>query len=145
MALTDILKAKKAVHKELFHAKKAVQYNRLKMSLLYNIVVVRFSCTKFGKCTFFPQNTNVSTARYRLKYCLKGPLNPKQQQQLTFLDLFPRFMPRHKKVARYYFIPSENFSVCPSVCPSVRQRFIIRVRPISLIPFVIISRNLAQI
>ena len=22
------------------------------------------------------------TARYRLKYCLKGPLNPKQQQQL---------------------------------------------------------------
>ena len=23
------------------------------------------------------------TARYRLKYCLKGPLNPKQQQQLT--------------------------------------------------------------
>ena len=23
------------------------------------------------------------TARYRLKYCLKGPLNPKQQQQLN--------------------------------------------------------------
>ena len=22
------------------------------------------------------------TARYRLKYCLKGPLNPKQQQEL---------------------------------------------------------------
>ena len=24
------------------------------------------------------------TARYRLKYCLKGPLNPKQQQQHSF-------------------------------------------------------------
>ena len=27
------------------------------------------------------------TARYRLKYCLKGPLNPKQQQQPTLFLL----------------------------------------------------------
>ena len=26
-----------------------------------------------------------SLSRYRLKYCLKGPLNPKQQQQQHFL------------------------------------------------------------
>ena len=29
------------------------------------------------------------------------------------------FMPRHKKVAGYYVIPSELLSVCPSVRPSV--------------------------
>ena len=39
------------------------------------------------------------TARYRLKYCLKGPLNPKQQQhwfghffsRLSFLFVLPLF------------------------------------------------------
>ena len=46
-------------------------------------------------------------------------------------------------------IPSELLSVCPSVRPSVRrpsvhQRLIIRVRSITLIPFEIISRNLAR-
>ena len=40
---------------------------------------------------------------------------------------------------------SVRLSVRPSVCPSVRQRLIIRVRSITLIPFEIISRNLAQI
>ena len=31
---------------------------------------------------FFPLSPSLwETARYRLKYCLKGPLNPKQQQQ----------------------------------------------------------------
>ena len=43
-------------------------------------------------------------------------------------------MPRHKKVVGYYVIPSEILSVCPSV----RQRFIICVRSINLIPFEII-------
>ena len=50
-----------------------------------------------------------------------------------------------QKVAGYYVIPSELLSVCTSVRPSVRQRLIIRVRSITLIPFEIISRNLAQI
>ena len=62
-----------------------------------------------------------------------------------------------QKVAGYYVIPSELLSVCPSVCPSVRpyvrlsvrpsvrQRLNIRVRSITLIPFKIISPNLAQI
>ena len=63
--------------------------------------------------------------------------------------IFLLFMPRLKKVAGYYVIPFDILSVCPSVCPSVRpsvrQRFIIRVRSITLIPFEIISRNLAQI
>ena len=54
-----------------------------------------------------------------------------------------------QKVAGYYLIPSELLSVCPSVRPSVRrpsvhQRLIIRVRSITLIPFEIISRNLAR-
>ena len=49
-----------------------------------------------------------------------------------------------QKVAGYYVIPSELLSICPSVCPSVRQRLIIRVRYITLISFEI-SRNLAQI
>ena len=39
----------------------------------------------------------------------------------------------------------ECLSVRLSVRPSVRQRLIIRVRSITLIPFEIISRNLAQI
>ena len=30
------------------------------------------------------------TARYRLKYCLKGPLNPKQPTNQLFLPLFGR-------------------------------------------------------
>ena len=63
----------------------------------------------------------------------------------TDLDLYAP----PQKVAGYYVIPSELLSVCPSVCPSVRpsvrQRLIIRVRSITLIPFEIISRNLAQI
>ena len=34
-------------------------------------------------CPFPPLSPSLwETARYRLKYCLKGPLNPKQQQQL---------------------------------------------------------------
>ena len=48
-----------------------------------------------------------------------------------------------QKVAGYYVIPSELLSVCSSVCPSVRlsvrQRLIIRVRSITLIPYEIIS------
>ena len=39
----------------------------------------------------------------------------------------------------------ECLSVRPSVRPSVRQRLIILVRSITLIPFEIISRNMAQI
>ena len=45
-----------------------------------------------------------------------------------------------QKVAGYFVIPSAVLSVCPSIC----QRVIIRVRSITLIPFEIISRNLAQ-
>ena len=34
---------------------------------------------------FFPLSPSLSeTARYRLKYCLKGPLNPKQPTNLTY-------------------------------------------------------------
>ena len=50
-----------------------------------------------------------------------------------------------QKVAGYYVIPSELLSVYPSVRPPVLQQLIIRVRSITLIPFEIISRNLAQI
>ena len=43
---------------------------------------------------FFPLSPSLwETARYRLKYCLKGPLNPKQptnQLSLLFLPLFGR-------------------------------------------------------
>ena len=66
-------------------------------------------------------------------------------------------MPCHKKWGGggggYIVIPSELLSVCPSIrlsinpsiCPSIHQRLIIRVCSITLIPFEIISRNLAQI
>ena len=46
-----------------------------------------------------------------------------------------------QKMEGYYVIPSKLLSVCPSVC----QRLVIHVRSITLIPFKIISRNLAQI
>ena len=61
------------------------------------------------------------------------------------------FMPRHKKwqgmmlYLRRFECLSVRLSVRPYVRPPVRQRFIIRVRSITLIPFEIISRNLAQI
>ena len=45
----------------------------------------------------------------------------------------------------YTLQTSECLSVRQSVCPSIRQWLIIRVRSITLIPFEIISRNLAQI
>ena len=50
---------------------------------------------------------------------------------VTFLVVF--FMPGHKK-CRGIVIPSKFFSVRPSI----RQRLIIRVRSITLIPFKII-------
>ena len=35
-------------------------------------------------CPFFPLSPSLwETARYRLKYCLKGPLNPKPTKELT--------------------------------------------------------------
>ena len=38
---------------------------------------------------FFPLSPSLwETARYRLKYCLKGPLNPKPINQSTFLSSF---------------------------------------------------------
>ena len=43
--------------------------------------------------SFFPLSPSLwETARYRLKYCLKGPLNPKQptNQSFLFLPLFGR-------------------------------------------------------
>ena len=41
-------------------------------------------------CPLSPLSPSLwETARYRLKYCLKGPLNPKQQQQQIFLDHIP--------------------------------------------------------
>ena len=40
-------------------------------------------------CPFSLSPSLWETARYRLKYCLKGPLNPKQPtNQLIFLPLF---------------------------------------------------------
>ena len=44
------------------------------------------------------------TARYRLKYCLKGPLNPKQ----------PKIYPRHIK-----YVVGYTVFVFPSILPSV--------------------------
>ena len=36
-------------------------------------------------CPFSPLSASLwETARYRLKYCLKGPLNPKQPTNLQF-------------------------------------------------------------
>ena len=46
-------------------------------------------------CLFFPLSSSLwKSARYRLKYCLKGPLNPKQPtNQLILWDnlVFSRF------------------------------------------------------
>ena len=58
-----------------------------------------------------------------------------------FIYLYAPPAPPPQKVKGYYVIPSELLSVCPSV----HQRLIIRVRSLTLIPFKIISRNLAQI
>ena len=38
-------------------------------------------------CPFFPLSPSLwETARYRLKYCLKGPLNPKPTNQPTYTE-----------------------------------------------------------
>ena len=59
---------------------------------------------------------------------------------------FPFLCPATKSggVLCYTLRTFECLSVRLSVRPSVRQRLIIRVRSITLIPFKIISRNLAQ-
>ena len=46
------------------------------------------------------------------------------KKYLTYIQNLS-FLPRHKKVAGYYVIPSELLSVCPSGCPPVR----LSVRP----------------
>ena len=59
------------------------------------------------------------TVRYRLKYYLKGPLNPKQPtNQPTYISNrnFSIFIRPFEKRS-YYVIP---LGVRPSVCPSVR-------------------------
>ena len=61
---------------------------------------------------------------------------------MKYCQRYSPFMSRHKKWRGIMLYPP-NFSV--SVRPSVRQRLNIRVRSITLIPFEIISRNLAQI
>ena len=114
------------------------------------------------------------TARYRLKYCFKGLLNPNNQptnllftcERAAFTQkgcvenhdpfgyvflVFLLFMPRHKKwrvlcyTLRTFECLSVRPSICPDIRPSVHQQLIIPVRSITLIPFEIISRNLAQI
>ena len=45
---------------------------------------------------FFPLSPSLwETARYRLKYCLKGPLNPKPTNQ-------PNMTPRHWKFTQHH-------------------------------------------
>ena len=40
-------------------------------------------------CPFFPLSPSLwETARYRLKYCLKGPLNPKTTNQPNVLQFY---------------------------------------------------------
>ena len=48
-------------------------------------------------CPFSSLSPSVwETARYRLKYCLKGPLNPKQPTNQPFdLSLFKHFFKKH--------------------------------------------------
>ena len=42
---------------------------------------------------FFPLSPSLwETARYRLKYCLKGPLNPKPTNQPTLDDCLPKLL-----------------------------------------------------
>ena len=44
-------------------------------------------------CPFSSFSLSWETARYRLKYCLKGPLNPKQPTNLTLLcNVFLSFL-----------------------------------------------------
>ena len=47
------------------------------------------------------------TARYRLKYCLKGPLSPNQPTNHTFLMTFPE---RENCRIKLHF--QENHSIC---------------------------------
>ena len=43
-------------------------------------------------CPFSPLSPSLwETARYRLKYCLKGPLNPKQPANHTQCAMYERF------------------------------------------------------
>ena len=44
-------------------------------------------------CPFFPLSPSLwETARYRLKYCLKGPLNPKPTNQPTLGDCLQKLL-----------------------------------------------------
>ena len=54
------------------------------------------------------------TARYRLKYCLKGPLNPKQPTNPKHADCRIKFLqfflpiPTHSPVPKYFELISSN-------------------------------------
>ena len=50
------------------------------------------------------------TARYRLKYCLKGPLNPKQPTNQSFVSIRPLFRKETKmKLTEFFLLTIYNF------------------------------------
>ena len=60
--------------------------------------------------TFFPLSPSLwETARYRLKYCLKGPLNPNPTNQLTIQgsNLEPFYTHLHSLII---FVPDYNYN-----------------------------------
>ena len=50
------------------------------------------------------------TARYRLKYCLKGPLNPKQPTKPSFAKFVQMKFPGSKMVLRHGVLGSRGWS-----------------------------------
>ena len=58
----------------------------------------------------FPSPSLWETAQYRLKYCLKGPLTPKQPTNQSGIKFFPKLC-----IAIYYFY--KNF---------IRRKYILR-------------------
>ena len=62
------------------------------------------------------------TARYRLKYCLKGPLHPKQPTKKTYLSaLVPVLPSKRKRVSRVGRKPSETDSIKSQISPQTSR------------------------
>ena len=74
---------------------------------------------------FFPLSPSLwETARYRLKYCLQGPLNPKStNQSIIYLVVSDKFLPLYRQIF-YRWCRLHNFPTLRRVFGVLNHKYI---------------------
>ena len=80
-------------------------------------------------CPFFPLSPFLwEMARYRLKYCLKGPLNPKPTNQQVFQSISGH-LPKRGRKSRERIDESKNVQTTPTPTYCKRSRSLLYCYP----------------